>query len=200
MPKNSEKANQQQEAPAEETAPAAAAKKRSRKAPDTTNQEPAEAAPANPAPQPAPTPAAEPENGKAAPAPLSGLHGADYVKALVGHPLVSVEVPLLPTERRGDWERAKGVKIRVTMRQLSAQPGTSSVLQVERDHALAALVIELQRPGVTRFDQIDLRGSPTREAVDHLSDYTNHARLRAQAQTGKKWTASQVYLIPQEDA
>jgi hypothetical protein len=147
-----------------------------------------------------PAPATDSENGKPAPASLSGLRGADYVKALSGHPLTTIEVPLLPNERRGDWERAKGVKIRVTTRQLSAPEGASASPWLERTHALAALVIELQRPGATRFDQIDLRGSQTREAIERLSDYINQARLRVQAQTGKKWTASQVYLIPLEDA
>jgi hypothetical protein len=174
MPKKSENTKQPQEASAEETTPA---------------------------PQPTPaTPAGEgAENGKAALPSLSGLRGADYVKALAHHRLTTIEVPLLPNERRGDWERAKGVKIRVTTRQLTGQEGTGT-LWLERAHALAALVIELQRPGATRFDQIDLRGSQTREAIERLSDYVNQARLRAQAQSGKKWTASQVYLIPLEDA
>ncbi|HEY7348686.1 MAG TPA: hypothetical protein VH599_10260 [Ktedonobacterales bacterium] len=145
---------------------------------------------------PAPAGAAD---GQAAPAPLAGLRGAEYVKALSGHRLVSVEVPLIPSERRGDWERAKGVKIRVTTRQAPDQEGTGSP-RLDRDHALTALVIALQRPGATRFDQIDLRGNPAKEAIERLSDYVNQARLRAQAQTGKKWTASQVFLVPIEDA
>ncbi len=161
--------------------------------------------------QPAETPAAEPapqersgtdagvENSKAAPAALSGLHGADYVKALASHPLTTIEVPLLPNERRGDWERARGVKIPVTTRQVHIQEG-SGTPRLDRDHALAALVIALQRPGAARFDQIDLRGRPAKEAIERLSDYVNQARLRAQAQTGKKWTASHVYLIPVEDS
>src|SRR5689334_4392677 len=94
---------------------------------------------AMPAPQAAP-------NGKAAAPSLSGLRGEDYIKALAGQPLATVDVPLLPNERRGDWTRAKGAKIRVTSRQLSTQEGTSSAW-LEGAHALTALVIELQRPG-----------------------------------------------------
>lgn len=165
---------------------------------ENSNQ-PGEASTADQTASPAPAAAGD-ENGKPAPASLSGLRGADYVKALSGHPLATIEVPLLPNERRGDWERAKGIKIRVTTRQLSAPEGASANPWLERAHALAALVIELQRPGATRFDQIDLRGSQTREAIERLSDYINQARLHVQAQTGKKWTASQVYLIPLEDA
>jgi hypothetical protein len=127
-----------------------------------------------------------------APAALAGLRGEGYVKALKSHPLTTLHVPLLPNERRGDWQRAKGVKIPVITRQFDHA--------LERDHTLAALVIELQRPGATRFDQIDLQSSSVKEAIERLSDYTNQAQLRAQVQTGKKWTASQVYLIPIEDA
>ncbi len=172
MPKKSERTSPSQETPAEETAPA---------------------------PQPSSAAPAGTENGKTAPS-LSGLRGADYVKALSSQPLITIEVPLLPNERRGDWERARGVKIRVTSRQLGGQEGTTASLWLERAHALAALVIELQRPGAAHFDQIDLRGASTREVIERLSDYVTQARLRAQAQTGKKWTASQVYLIPLEDA
>jgi hypothetical protein len=171
------------------------------------SRQPGETPTAEPTPAASPTPSAPSaagaegaENGKPAPVPLRGLRGEDYVKALSGHPLATIEVPLLPNERRGDWERAKGVKIRVTSRQLNPQEGASANPWLERTHALAALVIELQRPGVTRFDQIDLRGSQAKEAIERLSDYVNQARLRVQAQTGKKWTASQVYLIPLEDA
>lgn len=204
MPKNSENRSQPGEAAAEPT-PASQAKgsrQSSRKAAanEATSEAVDQAASASPTSQP---PSAAPdggENGKPAPASLTGLRGADYVKALSSHPLATIEVPLLPNERRGDWERAKGVKIRVTTRQLSAQEGTSANPWLERTHALAALIIELQRPGATRFDQIDLRGSQTREAIERLSDYVNQARLRVQAQTGKKWTANQVYLIPLEDA
>ena len=146
-----------------------------------------------------PTPPAA-ENGKAPAPSFSGLRGADYIKAIAGQPLATIDVPLLPNERRGDWTRAKGVKIRVTTRQLPTQEGAASTAWPERAHALAALVIELQRPGASHFDHIDLGGSTTREAIDRISDFVNQARLRAQAQTGKKWTASQVYLIPQEDA
>jgi hypothetical protein len=146
---------------------------------------------ATPVPQAAP-------NGTAAPS-FSGLRGADYIKALTGQPLATIDVPLLPNERRGDWTRAKGVKIRVTSRQLSTSQGTSATW-LEGAHALAALIIELQRPGATRYDQVDLNGGAAKEAIERLSDYVNQARLRAQAQTGKKWTASQVYLIPLEDA
>ncbi|HLW02651.1 MAG TPA: hypothetical protein VKT82_28615 [Ktedonobacterales bacterium] len=175
MPKKSESTNQPKEAPAEEPTPA---------------------------PQQSPADAAGPgaQNGQTPQPALSGLRGAEYVKALGGQQLATIEVPLLPSERRGDWERAKGVKIRVTTRQLAGQEGASANPWLERAHALAALVIELQRPGATRFDQIDLPGSTTREAIERLSDYVNQARLRAQAQTGKKWTASQVYLVPMEDA
>jgi hypothetical protein len=175
MPKNSQRTNSPQEAPAEETPPAP------------------QQSPATPA-------GAGAENGQTNQPPLSGLRGAEYVKALGSHQLATIEVPLLPSERRGDWERARGVKIRVTTRHLAGQEAASANPWLERTHALAALVIELQRPGATRFDQIDLRGSQTREAIERLSDYVNQARLRAQAQTGKKWTASQVYLVPQEDA
>lgn len=164
---------------------------------ESTNQ-PKEASAEETTPTPSNVPAAE--NGKAAQPSLSGLHGADYVKALTGQQLATIEVPLLPTERRGDWERAKGAKIRVTARQIAAHEGSSASRWLEGTRALAALIIELERPGVTRFDQIDLPGSPTKDAIERLSDYVNQARLRAQAQTGKKWTASQVYLIPQEDA
>ncbi len=197
MPENSENSIQPGEAAA---APAPASQPKgsrqgSRKA--AANEPPAEAAdqPADASPAPAGG-----ENGKPAPASLTGLRGADYVKALSSHPLATIEVPLLPNERRGDWERAKGVKIRVTTRQLGSQEGPGANPWLERTHALAALVIELQRPGATRFDQIDLRGSQTKDAIERLSDYINQARLRVQAQTGKKWTASQVYLIPLEDA
>jgi hypothetical protein len=138
-------------------------------------------------------------NGKTVAPSLSGLRGEDYVKALSGQQLATIEVPLLPNERRGDWERAKGAKIRVTARQMAGHEGSAS-RWLEGAQALAALIIELQRPGVNHFDQIDLHGSPTKDAIERLSDYVNQARLRAQAQTGKKWTASQVYLIPQEDA
>ncbi len=185
MPQKNETSSRPAETPAEEITPVPTA---------------AGAASANQAsqqPQAAPVGA---EDDKAAPASLTGLRGADYVKALSGHRLATIEVPLLPNERRGDWQRAKGVKIPVTTRQVNAQAEAGSAPRLERDHALAALVIELQRPGLTRFDQIDLRGSPTKEAVERLSDYVNQARLRAQAQTGKKWTASHVYLIPIEDA
>jgi hypothetical protein len=145
-------------------------------------------------------PAAGTQNGQPAAPALRGLRGAEYVKALAAQQLATIEVPLLPNERRGDWERAKGVKIRVSTRQLGGPEGASANPWLERAHALAALVIELQRPGATHFDQIDLGGSQTREAIERLSDYVNQARLRAQAQTGKKWTASQVYLVPLEDA
>ncbi len=138
-------------------------------------------------------------NGKSAAPSLSGLRGADYVQALTGQPLTTVDVPLLPNERRGDWTRARGLKIRVTSRQLSTSEGAGSAW-LEGAHALAALVIELQRPGATRYDQVDLKGSAAKEAIERLSDFVNQARLRAQAQTGKKWTASHVYLIPVEDA
>lgn len=156
-------------------------------APAPSGQPAAGSAEAGAAPAPAPD-----ESGAPAPAPLAGLRGESYVKSLKGHPLATLEVPLLPQERRGDWERAKGLKIPVIVRQFDHS--------LDRDHALAALVIELQRPGATRFDQIDLRASSIRETIERLSDYTNQARLRAQTQTGKKWTASQVYLIPLEDA
>jgi hypothetical protein len=208
MPKKSESSNHPEETPAKETAPAGdsrGSRKASRN--PAASEEPREAAPApdeaaSAAPaaqQTSATPAAA-ENTQATPAPLAGLRGADYVKALSSHRLATIEVPLLPNERRGDWERARGQKIRVTTRQVNVQEGNGSSLWRERDHALAALVIELERPGATRFDQIDLRGRPAREAIERLSDYTNQARLRAQAQTGKKWTASQVYLVPIEDA
>jgi hypothetical protein len=162
-----------------------------------------EAAPGS-IPAPAGQPAAGNANAEAAPIPaqseqiapapaaLAGLRGEGYVKALKSHPLTTLHVPLLPNERRGDWQRAKGVKIPVITRQFDHA--------LERDHTLAALVIELQRPGATRFDQIDLQSSSVKEAIERLSDYTNQAQLRAQVQTGKKWTASQVYLIPIEDA
>lgn len=153
-----------------------------------------------PAPQESAATPGGAENGEAAPASLAGLRGADYVQALKGQSLSSVEVPLLPNERRGDWERAKGVKIRVSMRQAPAREGASGTPWLEGAHELAALVIELQRPGATRFDQLDLGGSSARAAIERLSDHVNQARLRAQAQTGKKWTASQVYLVPIEDA
>ena len=173
MPEDSEKTNRAEETPAQENTPA-----------------PQESAA---------TPGGK-ENGEAAPASLAGLRGADYVQALKGQPLASVEVPLLPNERRGDWERAKGVKIRVSMRQAPARAEASGHPWLEGAHELAALVIELQRPGATRFDQLDLRGNSARAAIERLSDHVNQARLRAQAQTGKKWTASQVYLVPIEDA
>ena len=152
-------------------------------------------APATPENIPAPTPAAPPD-GKAAPAPLAGLRGGDYIKALSSHPTSTLQVPLLPNERRGDWGRAKGQKIPVTSRQLN---GTNTHW-LERDQALCGMIVVLERPGATRCEQIDLSKSPTREAIDHLSDFLNQTRLRAQAQTGKKWTAAQVYLIPAEDA
>ena len=130
---------------------------------------------------------------------LAGLRGAAYVQALAGQPSTTLQVPLLPVERRGDWERAKGQKIPVTARQLHQQNG-SGTSQLEGEHALAGLIVELQRPGATRFDQIDLNGSPTRSAIDRLSDYLQQARLRAQVQTGKKWNATHLYLVPVEDA
>lgn len=173
MPENSEKINRAEETPAEEKTPA----------PQASAETPGGKA-----------------NGEAAPASLAGLRGADYVQALKGQHLASIEVPLLPNERRGDWERAKGVKIRVSMRQAPAPEGASSISWLEGAHELAALVIELQRPEATRFDQLDLRGNSARAAIERLSDHVNQARLRAQAQTGKKWTASQVYLVPIEDA
>lgn len=147
----------------------------------------------------APTPAAQPtdsNNGKAAPAPLAGLRGGEYVKALSSHPTSTLQVPLLPVERRGDWGRAKGQKIPVTCRQTNGATGH----WLERDHALCSVIVVLERPGATRYEQISLSNSPTREAIEHLSDYLNQTRLRAQAQTGKKWTATQVYLVPAEDA
>ncbi|HEX6780373.1 MAG TPA: hypothetical protein VF099_19375 [Ktedonobacterales bacterium] len=131
---------------------------------------------------------------------LAGLRGSDYVQALAGQPSTTLQVPLLPAERRGDWERAKGQKIPVTARQVSQQNGSGASWLVEREHALAALIVELQRPGASRFDQIDLNGSPTRSAIDRLSDYLQQARLRAQVQTGKKWNAAHLYLVPVEDA
>ena len=131
---------------------------------------------------------------------LAGLRGADYVQALAGQPSTTLQVPLLPAERRGDWERAKGQKIPVTARQVNQQNGSGASWLVEREHALAALIVELQRPGASRFDQIDLNGSPTRSAIDRLSDYLQQARLRAQVQTGKKWNAAHLYLVPVEDA
>ncbi len=194
MPKNSENRSQPGEAAAEPT-PTSQAKESRQSSRKAANKAPSDAADQPPSATPDSS-----ENGKPAPASLSGLRGADYVKALSSHPLVTIQVPLLPNERRGDWERAKGIKIRVTTRQLATQEGASANPWLERTHALAALIIELQRPGSTRFDQIDLRGSQTKEAIERLSDYVNQARLRVQAQTGKKWTASQVYLIPQEDA
>ncbi len=130
---------------------------------------------------------------------LAGLRGAAYVQALADQPSTTLQVPLLPVERRGDWERAKGQKIPVTARQLHQQNGRRSS-QLEGEHALAALIVELQRPGATRFDQIDLSGSPTRSVIDRLSDYLQQARLRAQVQTGKKWNATHLYLVPVEDA
>ena len=145
-----------------------------------------EAAPATGAAQP-------PAAGKS----LAGLRGAEYVQALAGQPSTTLHVPLLPTERRGDWERAKGQTIPVTARQIHPQNGSS---RLEGEHALVALIVELQRPGATRFDQIDLNGSPTRSAIDRLSDYLQQARLRAQVQTGKKWNAIHLYLVPTEDA
>lgn len=148
-----------------------------------------EAAPTTGAPQP-----------QAASKSLTGLRGADYVQALAGQPSTTLQVPLLPTERRGDWERAKGQKIPVTARQVNQQNGSGTSWLVEREHALAALIVELQRPGATRFDQIDLNGSPLRSAIDRLSDYLQQARLRAQVQTGKKWNATHLYLVPAEDA
>jgi hypothetical protein len=156
-------------------------------------------APATPENATAPTPAAPPdgsENGTAAPAPLAGLRGGDYIKALAGHPTSTLQVPLLPGERRGDWGRAKGQKVPVTSRQLS---GTNTHW-LERDQALCGLIVVLERPSATRYEQIALSNSFTREAIEHLSDYLNQTRLRAQAQTGKKWTAAQVYLVPAEDA
>jgi hypothetical protein len=146
-------------------------------------------------------PAQEPthQGETAASASLAGLRGAAYVQALAGQPSATLQVPLLPTERRGDWERAKGQKIPVTSRQLHPQNG-SGTSRLEGEHALAALIVELQRPGATRFDQIDLNGSPTRSAIDRLSDYLQQARLRAQVQTGKKWNATHLYLVPVEDA
>jgi hypothetical protein len=150
---------------------------------------------AAPAPvESAPTPTSE--GDKAAPVPLAGLRGEAYVKALSHHPASTLQVPLLPTERRGDWGRAKGQKIPVTSRQLSDAP----LHWLERDHALASVIVALERPGATRYEQIALSSTSTREAIEHLSDYLNQTRLRAQAQTGKKWTAAQVYLIPAEDA
>lgn len=131
---------------------------------------------------------------------LAGLRGADYVQALADKPNTTLQVPLLPNERRGDWERAKGQKIPVTARAVGQQNGSGASWLVEREHALAALIVELQRPGATRFDQIDLNGSPTRSAIDRLSDYLQQARLRAQVQTGKKWNATHLYLVPVEDA
>ncbi len=136
---------------------------------------------------------------QAAPSSLAGLRGSDYVKALAASPHFTLQVPILPAERRGDWERAKGQKIPVTTRQMNHQPDTTSQAWLEREHALAALIIELQRPGATRYDQIDLNGSPARTAIERLSDYMNQARLRTQAQTGKKWSATHIYLIPIED-
>jgi|GEM_PF-1848498 len=207
MAKNSENINQPA-TPAEEAPTAPAAKGRRAATHQTTaNQEPTQETAPTPAAsasaesgrqQPASTPT-ESANGKAAPAPLTGLRGADYVQALSSHPLDTIKAPILPNERRGDWERAKGQKIPVSMRRLDGQTEIAA-RWLERDHTLAALVIELQRPGATRFDQIDLRGASIKEAIERLSDYTNQTRLRAQAQTGKKWTASQVYLIPIEDA
>lgn len=141
------------------------------------------------------TGAAQPPAGKS----LAGLRGAEYVQALAGQPSTTLQVPLLPVERRGDWERAKGQKIPVTARQLHQQNG-SGISRLEGEHALAALIVELQRPGATRFDQIDLSSSPTRSAIDRLSDYLQQARLRAQVQTGKKWNATHLYLVPVEDA
>jgi hypothetical protein len=168
------------------------------------NAREAEAAPAtSEAPAALPSASGTPaEEQPAPPAPpsLAGLRGEDYVKALDGQPSLTLQVPLLPNERRGDWERAKGQKIAVTTRQMSVQPGTTSHAWLERDHALAALIIEHQRPGATRFDQIDLNGSPARSAIEHLNDYMNQARLRAQVQTGKKWNAAHIYLVPAEDA
>jgi hypothetical protein len=146
---------------------------------------------------------AEPAAGAAQPPAasksLAGLRGAAYVQALTDQPSTTLQVPLLPTERRGDWERAKGQKIPVTARQLHQQNGTGTS-RLEGEHALAGLIVELQRPGATRFDQIDLNGSPTRNAIDRLSDYLQQARLRAQVQTGKKWNATHLYLVPVEDA
>ncbi len=166
--------------------------KRGRKSAQATSEEPAQ--------EPASNAPAEEQPKQPAPPSLAGLRGEDYVKALAGQPSSTLQVPLLPNERRGDWERAKGQKIAVTTHQLSAQPGTSSHAWMEREHALAALIIELQRPGATRFDQIDLNGSPAHSAIDHLTDYMNQARLRAQVQTGKKWNAAHIYLVPAEDA
>src|SRR5690349_9057877 len=57
---------------------------------------------------------------------LAGLRGAEYVQALAGQPSTTLQVPLLPAERRGDWERAKGQKIPVTARQLQQQNGSGS--------------------------------------------------------------------------
>jgi hypothetical protein len=147
----------------------------------------------------APSPAAQPtdsENGTAAPAPLAGLRGDEYVKALSSHPTSTLQVPLLPIERRGDWGRAKGQKIPVTSRQTDG----ATAHWLERDHTLSGVIVALERPGATRHEQISLSNVSAREAIEHLSDYLNQTRLRAQAQTGKKWTATQVYLIPAEDA
>jgi hypothetical protein len=142
-------------------------------------------------------PHAEPgDNGQATPAPLTGLRGADYVKALAGHLVSTLQVPLLPIERRGDWGRAKGQKIPVTSRQLHE----ASAHWLERDHALCGVIVALDRPGATRYEQLPLDNSSTHAAIEHLSDYVNQTRLHAQAQTGKKWTATHVYLIPAEDA
>jgi hypothetical protein len=213
MPKKSENNRQQPEQPAEaETTPVPAAKTGRRSARKSAPAEEPAPGDAQPAKSPTAAPAASAgdqapesalpassENGKAAPVPLAGLRGEDYVKALSSYPCITVEVPLLPNERHGDWARARGQKIPVTTRQTGGQDG-SATNRLEREHVLAALIIALQRPGATRFDQIDLRGRLLREAIERLSDYTNQARLHAQAQTGKKWTPSQVYLIPVEDA
>jgi hypothetical protein len=147
----------------------------------------------------APAPGAPPEgreNGTAAPAPLAGLRGGDYVKALSSHPTSTLQVPLLPNERRGDWGRARGQKLPVTSRQTDGTPGH----WLERGHALSGVIVALERPGATRYEQISMSNISTREAIDRLSDYLNQTRLRAQAQTGKKWTATHVYLVPAEDA
>lgn len=204
MPSKSESRDQPTTAPDGEATPAAGRGRKSARK-DAAKEAASNSAPA-PAEEPttgsggaeagaAPAPA-EREPEASAPTALAGLRGEGYVKALKGHPLATLEVPLLPQERRGDWERARGQKIPVTARQFNSGPAH----WLDRDHTLAALVIELQRPGAARFDQIDLRGSSIKETIERLSDYTNQARLRAQAQTGKKWTASQVYLIPVEDA
>ncbi len=198
MPKKSESIDQPIAGAPDEAGievPAGKGRKSARKS--TAKEEAAPASTPAPAGQPAASAnaeaaPAEAQGEQSAPAPLAGLRGEGYVKALKNHPLTTLHVPLLPNERRGDWQRARGVKIPVTVRQFDHA--------LDRDHTLSALVIELQRPGATRFDQIDLRSSSVKDAIERLSDYTNQAQLRAQAQTGKKWTANQVYLVPIEDA